>query len=149
MRRYFKHPNKMPIEFQIDQSAPVKAVGSDLRHPCGLCFYTEQAVPTGSKIKVHIPVEEACVSPASGDASPAAMRFSAGGHVAWCRAKGAGFSVAVSFDESANQYLLRMVEQVCHIESYRARVRDLHGRVLSPDEAASEWISKYAAVFPH
>jgi hypothetical protein len=44
---------------------------------------------------------------------------------------------------------MRMLEQVCHIESYRKQVRVNEGRELNDEEAALEWISRNAAGFPN
>ena len=41
-----------------------------------------------------------------------------------------------------------MIEQICHIEHYRAEVEGKEGRELSSQEAAKEWISSYAGDFP-
>jgi hypothetical protein len=41
-----------------------------------------------------------------------------------------------------------MVEQVCSIERYRRLMESEEGRVLTRDEAAQEWIAKYAGRFP-
>ena len=40
-----------------------------------------------------------------------------------------------------------MVEQICHVEHYRRQVRQIEGRQLDGEEAAQEWVSKYAADF--
>jgi hypothetical protein len=36
----------------------------------------------------------------------------------------------------------RMVEQICHIEDYRNRVRKIEGGTLDEEQVALEWISK-------
>jgi hypothetical protein len=41
-----------------------------------------------------------------------------------------------------------MVQQVCSIENYRREVQQREGRALTTQEAASEWIAKYAGRFP-
>jgi hypothetical protein len=41
-----------------------------------------------------------------------------------------------------------MVQQVCSIENYRKEQREREGRRLSTQEAAVEWIEKYAGRFP-
>jgi hypothetical protein len=41
-----------------------------------------------------------------------------------------------------------MVEQVCHIENYRKVVYQAEGLLLRAEEAAMEWISKYASQYP-
>jgi len=45
-------------------------------------------------------------------------------------------------------FRLRMIEQICQIEHYRKEVKLVEGRDLSAEEAASEWISRYASDFP-
>jgi hypothetical protein len=42
-----------------------------------------------------------------------------------------------------------MVEQICHIERYRNDVAQREGRQLTAEEAALEWISRYASSFPN
>jgi hypothetical protein len=41
-----------------------------------------------------------------------------------------------------------MIEQICHIEHYRKEVKLAEGRELSSEEAADEWIKRYAGDFP-
>lgn len=43
---------------------------------------------------------------------------------------------------------MRMIEQICHIEHYRKEVERQEGRRLSSQDAADEWISRYAGDFP-
>ena len=54
----------------------------------------------------------------------------------------------ISQNQPCTAYAVRMVEQVCHIESYRQRLSQERGRDISSEEAAQEWISHYAADFP-
>ena len=42
-----------------------------------------------------------------------------------------------------------MVEQLCYIERYRRETLEKEGRDLDSTQAAMEWVSKYAASFPH
>jgi hypothetical protein len=41
-----------------------------------------------------------------------------------------------------------MVEQVCHIEHYKNEVKRREGREISGEQAANEWIAKFAGNFP-
>ena len=43
---------------------------------------------------------------------------------------------------------VRMLEQICHIEAYRELQAAQRGRHLSSNQAAAEWIAKYASRFP-
>lgn len=58
------------------------------------------------------------------------------------------FELGLWVEDPEAGYRLRMVEQICHIESYRRRVERREGRRLSTDAAAAEWIERYAAGFP-
>lgn len=49
--------------------------------------------------------------------------------------------------ESDQQFLARMESQCFQIDRYRWEVRRTEGRLLSEDEAAREWIQRYAADF--
>lgn len=48
---------------------------------------------------------------------------------------------------SEEMFRLRMESQCRHIVRYRLRVLRESGRLLSSDEAALEWIARYAATF--
>ena len=41
-----------------------------------------------------------------------------------------------------------MIEQICHIEHYRHEIEQVEGRKLNSEEAAREWIQRYASEFP-
>lgn len=46
-------------------------------------------------------------------------------------------------------FRLRMLTQCRQIAAYRQAVLRKTGRLLTPDEAALEWIERYAATFDH
>lgn len=71
------------------------------------------------------------------------------GQVVWCRSEGDNFVIGVAFLEEHDLFRLRMVEQICHIEHYKAQVLATEGRRLSGEDAAREWIQKFAGEFPH
>lgn len=99
----------------------------------GLCCLSHTAYLVGARVTVRIPVGE-----------PA---FQAEGIVAWCRPDGPRHRVGICFNDQSLAFSARMVEQVCHIERYR-KVQSELGRALSEEDAAMEWISKYAKLFP-
>jgi hypothetical protein len=68
--------------------------------------------------------------------------------VVWCREEAGEFQVGVKFTEEETAYAVRMVEQLCYIEHYRQSVQETEGRKLSGEEAALEWIEKFAGNFP-
>ena len=58
------------------------------------------------------------------------------------------FELGVEFLNADDAFRARMVEQVCYIENYKLTVFREEGRRLSLEEAAREWISKFASDFP-
>jgi hypothetical protein len=53
----------------------------------------------------------------------------------------------ISFNTEQNSFTARMVEQICQIEHYRQEVEQLEGRILDSEEAAEEWLQRYAEDF--
>ncbi len=70
------------------------------------------------------------------------------GNVVWCEKSGSGYEIGVEFESPRDVYRLRMIEQICHIEHYRNEVARIEGRKLTAQEAAQEWIAKFAGDFP-
>ena len=136
-RQYIRHPIDIPIEFSFDS-----AVEKRKKHPFlknvsqgGLCFISDSEIELGSGIQIVIPLCQ--------------PTFKASGIVAWCHAANGGrFDIGIEFHDESIHFTLRMVEQLCHIEQYKQKVLRDEGRELSNEEAAAEWISKYAGQFP-
>ncbi|MDQ7076211.1 MAG: hypothetical protein Q9O24_13960 [Gammaproteobacteria bacterium] len=59
-----------------------------------------------------------------------------------------GFHIQVGFESYNEAFRLRMIEQICHIETYREYVYQQQGRQLCYEGAAQEWIERYASTFP-
>jgi len=135
MRQFIRHPVDVPIEIRTDHAVSGAEVQTHDISLGGLAVHSSQAVEPGAMIEVRIPYVE-----------PA---FEARARVAWCRPNnGGGHELGVSFLDAQDAFLARMVEQLCYIEDYRKSVARLEGRHLSPEDAAHEWIEKYAAKFP-
>jgi hypothetical protein len=100
----------------------------------GLAFICDREFEPGGMVEIRIPF----VNPP----------FEAKARIAWCTARGDQFEIGVEFQDQDDAFMTRMVEQVCHIVNYKQEILRTEGRLLSPEEAASEWISKYAARFP-
>jgi hypothetical protein len=145
MRKFLRHPSDIPVTFSIAEipsagaPEPVSQHGdqhSDLNNVSvgGLSFCSRRPVDVGEYIDICID----SVRPA----------FRARGQVTWCRRQNGTFDVGIQFVEEEDAYRARMVEQVCHIEQYKKRVLEQEGRNLTGQQAAMEWITKYAADFP-
>lgn len=135
MRKFIRHPSDIPIEYRLlDETTSTRRRLRNISQG-GLCFFTGEAnAEVGRRIHITIRVQE-----------PA---YEVTGRVVWCRNANSHYDVGVEFDDSAAEFAMRMIEQICHIEHYKKRVLEKEGRVLSGDEAAREWIAKYAKDFP-
>lgn len=134
MREYIRHPADIPIEFQ--QDSPALSQNETLANigQGGLAFHSHTALAAGTVILIRITLRQ-----------PA---YQARARVAWCHPSDAGFDVGVELLDPDDVFRSRMIEQLCHIEHYRQMVLRTQGRQLSGQEAALEWISKFAAQFP-
>ena len=135
MRQFIRHPVDVPIELRADVAGAASEVYTQDISQGGLAVRSADAVEPGALLEVRIPY----VQPP----------FEARARVAWCRRRPeGGHEVGVTFLDAEDAFLARMVEQVCYIEDYRKSIARLEGRTLSSEEAAHEWITKYAAKFP-
>lgn len=138
MRNYIRHPSGIPIDFRAEdtQAALPEAHSNQLKNISegGLAFHSRESLTPGTLLRVRIPI----VMPV----------FQAVGRVSWCHSKGGYFEVGIEFLDQDDVFRARMVEQICHIEHYRQQVLEEEGRELSSEQAAEEWISRFAPGFP-
>lgn len=134
MRKYIRHPSDIPIEFSIAELAVNDREYLNDISCGGLSFRSRVPVKAGTVIVIKIPFLQ--------------PEFHSRGVVKWCRKRGDGYDVGVAFEDQEEAFKTRMVEQICHIEHYKREVYEREGRVLSGEEAALEWIKRYAASFP-
>ena len=132
MRNYIRHPTSIPIHVCAGEHNPGGVKIQNLS-VCGLCFVTDEPVKVGAYIEFLIQV----VKP----------DYLGSGIVVWRRKKFPDiFEVGMRFTSNDEYFRVRMVEQVCQIEEYRQQNIN-SGRMLSSEEAALEWIAKYAKDF--
>lgn len=134
MRTFIRHPSDIPIDFQLED---LVVEGNDFLKNVsfgGLSFHSKVELSTGLVIRVKIPL----VQPI----------FQAVGRVTWCHPEANQYEIGVEFLDENDTFRARMVEQICHIEQYKHEVLEKEGRNLNGEEAAIEWIQKYAREFP-
>lgn len=133
-RQYLRHRCDLPVRCR--RSSEPRACNTRLKDLGlgGVCFRSPRPFATGTSLEVSFPVLQAeqCLR----------------GHVAWSRRDGDGYEVGLRFDDEAEAFKARMVEQLAAIEAYRQEARSREGRELSSEEAAREWVARYAAAFP-
>ena len=132
MRQFIRHPSDIPIEVsRIGEFADARGHNVSLG---GVAFRCSSQLEAGIIVQLRIPF----VQPL----------FETNARVAWCRECEEGFELGVEFLDADDAFRARMVEQVCSIESYKKTIQQTEGRRLTTEEAAMEWIEKYASQFP-
>jgi hypothetical protein len=133
-RRFIRHTADVPIEVRaVPGSEAVVQHGTNVSEG-GLAFVSDACLDEEGTIELRIP-----------EVDPP---FEAHARVVWCRPEGDRYLVGVQFVDASDAFRARMVEQVCTIEKYRKDVREQEGRELDAQQAAAEWIQKYAGRFP-
>ena len=133
-RRSLRHYAEIPIEISTPDDKRPKQIGAT--HDIsigGLSFISESPFTLNQKIKLAIQITH--------------PYFEEIAKVVWCQSNGSTHEIGVQFINIDAIYRIKMLEQVRHIEQYRSDMKNLHGRDLSPQEAALEWIRMYAADF--
>jgi hypothetical protein len=140
IRKFIRHPVDVPIkvissrvedEQDIDENLDQTITNVSLG---GLAFESQTPFTITDRVRITIPALE--------------RDNSLIGSVAWCDEADDGYVIGIEFEKSRDFFRMRMIEQICHIEHYRGEVLRTQGRELSAQEAAAEWISKYADDFP-
>lgn len=134
MRSFIRHPIDIPINCMIQNHYYcVRNALLDMSVG-GLSFATDCYIAPGEIIHVNIYVQE--------------PKFETDCEVRWCKQVESCYHVGVAFQDAEEAFTFRMVEQICHIEHYKRKVQGQEGRLISGEQAASEWIDKYAQQFP-
>lgn len=133
-RRFIRHTADVPIEIRTVRGREARRQPAINISEGGLSFVSEEDIPVGTTIEIRI----AEVQPP----------FEARARVVWTREEDDAHCIGVQFLDEDDAFRARMVEQVCSIDRYRRQVESEEGRTLSRDEAAQEWITKYAGRFP-
>jgi hypothetical protein len=133
-RKYIRHPSDIPIVYELTDAAVHQK--ENLRNISigGLSFRTDRCLEKETPIVIQIDL----VRPV----------FKGKAIVMWCRLHNEYYDIGVQFVDKDTEFRARMVEQICHIEQYKREILEKEGRELSGEEAAREWINKYAKDFP-
>jgi Tfp pilus assembly protein PilZ len=134
MREYIRHPSNIPLEVQIADLPDPQTEYLNNFSLGGLSFHSKNKLETGAQICIRIPLLRETVQ--------------VNGRVVWCKRQGRGYEVGAAFRDKEEAFRTRMVEQICHIEQYKNEVLKNEHRELSSEQAAIEWIKKYAGSFP-
>ena len=133
MRRYPRHLTSIPFEYTLEDVVAHETEYLKNVSVGGLAFQSRVYIKEGSKIKIQIPILEPV--------------FKVTGEIVWCKKGNEHYDVGVKFIDIKSKLHARMFEQVCFIEQYKHDILQKEGRRLTSEEAALEWINKYAKDF--
>ncbi len=129
---FIHHPSAFPLSYKrlwFD-----KDKDSDNAQAIGLCFRSEKYLKPGISVEISIPLR--------GDV----QKFR--GKVVLVRNMDDHFEIGIWLTHAADVHRARVVEQICHIETYLRTKKHQEGPFVSNERVAEEWVSKYAAAFP-
>ena len=136
MREFIRHPADVPIQVQSASDGRFEGRAAQNVSFGGLAFSSATAIEPETFITLRLPYLLPVFEVATA-------------RVAWCRNEGTQYVVGVQFQDPEEAFRVRMVEQLLHIESYRREIQQQEGRPLTTEEAAREWIGRYASSFPN
>ncbi len=140
-RRCVRHPIPVPVVVQTrDGDARIISAVADLSEG-GLAFTAPRDLAPESVVDVSLPIGDQWFSLAGSVAS--SQRIEPGDQ----------YRVGVAFLHPAMSFRMKLAEQVLRIHDLRRQLCAEQGREVTPDEAAREWVARYAeefaASFPH
>lgn len=136
-RQHIRHPTDIPIYWTLHKEMPHSREPLRNISEGGLAFLSRDEVSSGSTIDIQIPLQN--------------PEMQLTGTVVWCQwlEPEEAYEVGVSFQDATTRFRARMVEQICHIEHYKKDILEQEGRQLTSEQAALEWIHRYAREFPN
>lgn len=133
MRKSCRHSSNIPFTYSFKNVVAHKTEYLNNVSIGGLAFKSSIPIKKGTIIAIKIPLLKPI--------------FKMKGKVVWCKKSKKLYDVGIKFLEVKNKLQVRMFEQVCFIEQYKQEVLKTEGRKLTGEEAAIEWINKYAKYF--
>ncbi|WP_191601374.1 energy transducer TonB [Marinomonas algicola] len=130
---FVDHPQDIPLQIKEVNDRTFPETSFDRVGFAGITCLSTRAYEMGQSVQITLK-----------EIDP---NFCVTGRVAWCDNHQASFKIAIEFPEKEDCFCVRMVEQLSQIEHYRRQAKT-QGRRLNYNEAAAEWISKFAASFP-
>ena len=100
----------------------------------GLCFHSEKYIKPGTLLQLSISLR--------GET----QEFT--GRVVLVKNSEPGYQIGVWFISREDGSRIRIVEQICHIESYLRHKRHHDGPFFSKERVTAEWINRFASSFP-
>lgn len=134
-RKAVRVQTNAPIEIELELGRNIQ-IGKEYLNDIsldGLSFRFNFDIEAGREININIPFDKSS--------------FKIKARVIWSEQKGDGFQIGVRFTDSSDAFKAKIYKQLVQIEAYKYQVLEAEGRDLTFNEAAREWIEKYAKKF--
>lgn len=132
---FLHHAAAVPIEIRRIWFGGWRRHRGQERSDIGFIFESECYLPPGATVEVTIPLRTT------------AERFR--GKVVLVRHNGDGYEIGLWLPVPEEAGRLRIVEQICHIETYLQQKKYVEGPyALNRERVAAEWIDRYAGNVP-
>ena len=136
-RKYLRHNMDAPLSCAVRAQGVEEVLGLLDISDGGACFSSKTKYSKGQAVEMRFPVfKDSPVIP---------------GTVAWTRTEKDApdaHRFGIKFADETDKTMLRLVEMICHIMTFRAMQEHLTGKTMSADDAAREWLKTYADTFP-
>lgn len=135
-RQFIRHPIEIPLEIiKLPDHLTLDNYSKNISTG-GIAFKTNQYFVPDDLLQIKIDT----LNPI----------FESYAKVSWCLSTNDPlvFDVGVEFLNEDSTFQARMIQQVCQITLYKNLIRNAKGINLTDEEAAKEWVQKFAADFP-
>ena len=136
-RQFLRHPLDAPLRCVVSVESEEETCGIRDISDGGAAFFAVKKYRKTQSVEMTFPVFKNCP----------VLR----GKIIWSMpdkdAPGSHIN-GIKFADNRDKAMLRLIEQICHIMSYRVMQEHLTGKTMSADDAAREWINKYSESFP-
>ena len=134
-RAFYRHPIRVPVELHLDSkrsTIPSKSFDLSLG---GLSFLWRDKLPKGHFLSIEIPVKE--------------KLFQVKAKIVYSREdrKSGRYKTGVLFCDTPSAFRAKLAEEALEILEYRKQISEDLGRDVSEEEAAEQWVEKYASTF--
>ena len=129
-RMFDRHEGDLPIKIRTENSTSYRTESMNNISLGGLSFRSSKAYVSGIDVKIK---------GVTLDDMPEIE-----GKIVWCKRNRNSYNVGVEFREPEAKFGIRILEQLFQIENYRRSVKRTEKRDLTREQAAAEWIRKYA-----
>ena len=133
MRKYIRYPIDLPVSIEKEAG---DLRGSYALQNCsqgGMSFRSAVSFAPDTLVTVSMPLI----------ASDCVLQ----GIIRWCIHPRDFYEIGVEFQDTNDFFRIRLIEQVCYIKHYQKERSQSDGQQLSDEQAAREWVAKYAGHF--